>query len=155
MKNIFNNEMNEWEEHLAAAGCRVTAPRRAVMHVLKGTDEPLSPQEIREQAQAIHHRLGLVTVYRTLDLLMELNLVRRIHCENGCHGYLPSSQGHYHAIICRQCGRAVEFPGKNDLNAYIARVEARTGYQIDDHLLQFFGLCAGCQETIRQRSAGS
>lgn len=138
--------MTEWEQCLADAGCRITASRRAVMHVLMEADAPLSPQEVLEQAQAIHRKLGLVTVYRTLSLLSDLNLVRRAHREDGCHGYLIASPGHRHALICRICGRAVEFPGEDDLHGLIERVEVDTGYRVDDHLLQLFGLCPACQE---------
>jgi Fur family ferric uptake transcriptional regulator len=139
--------MTEWEQRLANAGCRITASRRAVMRVLTKADTPLSPQEILEQAQAVHRKLGLVTVYRTLNLLTEMNLVRRVHREDGCHGYLFTSPGHRHALVCRYCGRAVEFAGEDDLHALIERVEARTGYRVDDHLLQLFGLCPNCLET--------
>jgi Fur family ferric uptake transcriptional regulator len=138
--------MTDWEQRLTDVGCRITAPRRAVMQVLTQTEAPLSPQEVFERGGAIHPKLGLVTVYRTLNLLAELNMVRRVHRENGCHGYLPASPGHRHALICLDCGRAVEFPGGDDLHALIERVEAGTGYRVDDHLLQLFGLCPNCQE---------
>ena len=137
--------MTEWEQCLADAECRVTAPRRAVMQVLQQANEPLSPQEIRDQARATHRPLGLVTVYRTLDLLAELGLVRRVHHNDGCHGYLPATTGHFHALICRDCGRSVEFSGDNDLRTLIAAVETQTGYRVEEHLLQLSGLCSGCQ----------
>ena len=119
--------MVEWKERLSEAGYRITASRRAVMAVLTRDSAPLSPQEILEEARTVHSRLGLVTVYRTLNLLTDLDLVRRIHREDGCHGYVLASPGHHHAVICHSCGRAVEFTGKNDIDALIAHVEARTG----------------------------
>ena len=137
--------MVEWEVCLSEAGYRITASRRAVMAVLIQDNAPLSPQEILEQARAVHAGLGLVTVYRTLNLLTDLDLVRRIHREDGCHGYVLASPGHHHAVICHNCGRAVEFTGKNDIDALIAQVERRTGYRVDDHLLQLSGLCPDCQ----------
>jgi Fur family ferric uptake transcriptional regulator len=139
--------MTEWEKRLADAGYRITASRRAVMQVLMQADVPLSPQEILEQAQTVHRGLGLVTVYRAVTLLQELNLVCRVHCSNGCHGYVATSPGHRHHIICRQCGRTVEFPGSEDLNALIAQVEQNTDYLVDGHLLQLFGLCPDCRRT--------
>jgi len=138
--------MTNWEERLVAAGCRVTAPRQAVMQVLTAATAPLQPQEILERGQAVHGRLGLVTVYRTLNLLAELNLVRRVHRDDGCHGYLPASPGHRHALICRGCHRAVEFAGEDDIRLLIERVQTRTGYCVEDHLLQLVGLCPICQE---------
>ncbi len=139
--------MAEWETCLSEAGYRITVSRRAVIEVLIGDSAPLSPQEILEQARAVHARLGLVTVYRTLNLLTDLDLVRRIHRDDGCHGYVLASPGHHHAVICHNCGRAVEFTGKNDIDALIAQVERRTGYQVDGHLLQLSGLCPNCQRT--------
>jgi Fur family ferric uptake transcriptional regulator len=138
--------MMEWEQRLVNAGCRITASRRAVVQVLQEARAPLPPQEILEQGKRIHRKLGLVTVYRTLALLTESDLVRRVHREDGCHGYVMASPGHRHHVICRRCGSAVEFPGEDDIHALIERVEAGTGYRVEDHLLQLFGLCPDCQE---------
>jgi len=120
-------------------------PRRAVMEALVAAEVPLQPHEIRERAQTSHRRLGLVTVYRTLALLMELDLVRRVHREDGCHGYLLTTPGHRHALICQCCARAIEFAGGDDISALIQRVEAQTGYRVEEHLLQLFGQCPDCQ----------
>lgn len=138
--------MGQWKERLAAAGCRVTRPRRVVMQVLEEAGEPLSAQEVLERGRRLHPALGLVTVYRALALFADLGLVRRVHGEGECHGYVPASPGHCHAVVCRTCGRAVEFVGSEDLQGLIARVEAETGYRVDGHLLQLFGFCAECQE---------
>jgi Fe2+ or Zn2+ uptake regulation protein len=138
--------MTEWEQRLADAGHRITASRRAVMQTLMQADAPLSPQEILEQAQTVHRKLGLVTVYRAVTLFQELDLVRRVHRSNGCHGYVATSPGHRHHIICRRCGRTVEFPGSEDLDTLIVQVEQNTDFLVDGHLLQLFGLCPDCQE---------
>ena len=98
-----------------------------------------------EQGQRVHRKLGLVTVYRTLALLAEFDLVRRVHREDGCHGYVLASPGHQHHVICQRCGSVAEFPGESDIQALIERVEAGTGYRVNDHLLQLSGLCPDCQ----------
>lgn len=134
-----------WENELAAQGFRITAARRAVMRVLLATAAPLSPQEICEQGREVCRRLGLVTVYRTLALLEDHGWVRRVHREGHCHAYVSCSPGHSHAMVCRECGRTTEFLGADDLRTLIARVEATTGYRVDDHLLQLSGLCPDCQ----------
>ena len=135
----------EWEQALIDAGCRITAPRRAVMQTLQQASAPVLPQEILEQGRHIHHKLGLVTVYRTLDVLIGMNLVRRVHRRHGCHAFLPSSPGHHHAVVCRACGQATEFAGRGDIDALISGVERSTGYRVEDHLLQLSGLCPGCR----------
>lgn len=134
-----------WEKRLSAEGFRITGPRRAIMEVLLAASVPLSPRAILEQGRWVHRKLGLVTVYRTLALLEQFNWVRRVHREDGCQAYLPASPGHSHALICRGCDRAVDFGGGDDLDTLIERIEARTGYHVNDHLLQLFGLCPDCQ----------
>ena len=138
--------MNTWEQQLSSRGHRITASRRAVMAALTEACEPLSAQELLGRAREHHHALGLVTVYRTLTLLSELELVRRVHRSDGCHGYLGASPGHHHAILCLHCGRAAEFQGRDDLANLLGRVQRETGFEIDDHLLQLYGTCAECRE---------
>lgn len=134
-----------WEERLSQAGWRVTTPRRVVMQVLQRAGRPLSPQEIYARGRRIHRSLGLVSVYRSLEVLERVGLVRRVHQESRCDGYVLASPGHYHVLICRRCQRTVEFPGAEDLRGLIARLEEQTGFRVEDHLLQLIGLCASCQ----------
>jgi Fur family ferric uptake transcriptional regulator len=115
------------------------------MAVLQGADAPLSHQEILERGEAIHPTLGLTTVYRTVALLRELGVVQRVHRSNDCHGYVATSPGHQHHVVCQRCGRVVEFPGTEDLDALIRQVERTTLYRVEGHLLQLFGLCPACR----------
>ncbi len=137
----------DWEKRFSAEGFRITGPRRAIVKVLLGASVPLSPHELWEQGRRAYAKLGLVTVYRTLALLERFDCVRRVHREDGCHAYAPCTAGHSHALVCQRCGRADEFPGTNDLEALIARVEQTTGYHVDSHLLQLSGLCPECRRT--------
>ncbi len=88
--------------------------------------------------------LGLVTVYRTLSLLSELDLARRVHWEEGCHGYAVALGGHRHNLVCEKCHRVVEFPGC-DLDPQLHRLETETGFAVKTHLLEVVGLCPDCQ----------
>ena len=136
-----------WEERLSRAGWRITTPRRVVMQVLQRAARPLSPQEIYMRGRRIHRSLGLVSVYRSLEVLERVGLVRRVHQEDRCDGYILASPGHHHILLCRRCGRTVEFPGAEDLSGLIAQVEQRTGFQVEDHLLELIGLCSPCQRS--------
>ncbi|WP_376789849.1 Fur family transcriptional regulator [Thermoflexus sp.] len=135
-----------WEERLNQAGWRVTMPRRVVLRVLQQARRPLSPQEIHARGRRMRPSLGLVSVYRALEVLEQAGLVRRVHQGARCDGYILASPGHHHVLICRRCGRAVEFPGAEDLSGLIAQVEQRTGFRVEDHLLQLSGLCAPCRK---------
>jgi Fur family ferric uptake transcriptional regulator len=145
-------------QKLSQAGYRITRPRRAVIRALLEDEGYASPAEVRERARSHYPTIGLVTVYRTLDLLSELGFVRRIHTEEGCHGYATANHGHHHHLICRHCGAAVEFQGC-DLSPFLARISQQTGYTIEDHLLELVGVCSDCQQvpagTQRMRSTES
>lgn len=144
---------------ISAAGHSNTRARRAVLRALAAAAEPVSPAELLAAGRQYHPALGLVTVYRTLDILAGLGLVRRLHLTEGCHSYALSTPGsldpdccgdaepyaHGHHIICQECRRAVEFAGC-DIEAIVAAVEAQTGYRVRGHWLEMFGLCPGCQE---------
>jgi Fe2+ or Zn2+ uptake regulation protein len=135
----------DWEEQLSQAGWRITTPRRVVMQVLEQAARPLSPQEIHARGHRLHRYLGLVSVYRALAALERAGLVRRVHREDRCNSYVLASPGHHHLLLCRRCGRTVEFPGTEDLSSLIAQVEQQTGFRVEDHLLQLVGLCAPCR----------
>jgi len=120
------------------------------MEVLsQSSRRPLSARELQERAQAHHERLGLVTVYRTLEILERLGLVRRIHAEGSCHTFIAASPGHRHAITCERCSMVTEFDG-DDFCLQISQVEATTGYRVSGHWLQLAGLCPTCRVESRE-----
>jgi Fur family ferric uptake transcriptional regulator len=137
--------MNQTEmaQALRQAGYRLTQPRLAILRVLEENDAGLSPDEVHQQGKATCASLGLVTVYRTLDLLDELGLVRRVHSEQRCHGYASAGTDRHH-LICQGCRRVIEFPCEG-LDGLIESVRQQTGYTITNHLLELSGLCPDCQ----------
>ena len=149
MKKIFNMT-NPKVEHILAdlkrLGYRLTRPRRSVLQVLMESDDCLRPEEIHVRARRYCPTLGLVTVYRTLSLLSALDHVRRVHHEDGCHGYARTELTHGHHLICRDCLQVVEFPGMDDLSHLIDPIERETGFLVEDHMLELRGVCPACQE---------
>ena len=131
---------------LTEAGYSNTAARRAVLTAICQTDGQASPSELLAVGRQYHPRLGQVTVYRTLEILQGLGLVRKLHSDAGCHAYAPAAHDHGHHIICQRCQRAREFEGC-DIGAVVAAVETQTGFQVQSHWLEMFGLCPGCQVT--------
>jgi Fur family ferric uptake transcriptional regulator len=135
----------EMAQALRAAGHRLTQPRMAVLKVLQASDAGLNPEEIYQQGRVICDSLGLVTVYRTLELLAEMGLVRRVHSEQHCQRYARAGTDRHH-LVCDACHRVVEFPCSG-LEELIERVGDQTGYTIQSHLLELSGLCPECQRT--------
>ncbi len=137
--------VTSWLESLKEHGYRLTEARRAVVEVVATSKRALSPLEVYEIARRRYPALGLVSVYRTLEMLSALHLVQRVHQEDGCNAYLPSFEGHQHLLICERCHRVEYFDG-DDLEALFVRVGEQTGFEIRSHWLQLFGLCQACKQ---------
>ena len=132
---------------LEANGYRLTAPRRAVVEIIALSQHVLTPIDIFEQARPNHARLGLVTVYRTLEKLEELELVQRVHQPSGCQAFIAAFSGHQHILICQGCGRVEFFSGEEDqIETLMSHVGQACGYQVQSHWLQLFGVCRQCQD---------
>jgi len=135
----------DWQEKLTTAGYRHSRPRGVVMGVLERAKIPLSPIEILKLAQKEGHRLGSASIYRALDLFLDLGMVKPVHTNEDCHGYVLATEGHHHYIICSKCNQVVEFDGSGDLALIMTRVEEETGFKVNDHLLQLYGFCEECR----------
>ncbi len=135
-----------WLGDLQSNGYRLTQPRRAVVEAIAESQHLLSPFDVFERARREYPRLGLVTVYRTIEKLEELELVQRVHRPSGCQAFIAASSGHQHLLICQNCGRVEYFSGDSGLIEPLMRqVGKDSGYQIGEHWLQLFGECRGCQ----------
>ena len=131
---------------MQANGYRLTAPRQAVVEIVASSRRVLNPIEVFELARVSYPKLGLVTVYRTIEKLEELGLLQRVHQSSGCQGFAAAFSGHQHLLICQECGLVDYFSGDQEtLEGLVADVEKKSGYFIQEHWLQLFGVCAHCQ----------
>jgi Fur family ferric uptake transcriptional regulator len=129
---------------LRQRGYRLTPQRRAVLKVIAGSRDHLTPGEIYQDVNKLYPTIGLVTVYRTLDMLAGLGLICEVHAAGSCRSYLlrrPSE--HHHHLICSACGAVVDFTGC-DLSELEQRLSRETGFEIEGHLLELFGRCQDC-----------
>lgn len=134
-----------WLTQLHENGYRLTDARRAVVEIVEQASRALTPVEVYDLARRKYRALGLVTVYRTLEKLEELHLIQRVHQPQGCQAFVSAGHGHQHLLLCQNCGR-VEFFDGDDLDALTQSIAQKTGYQINEHWLQLFGLCANCRK---------
>ena len=128
---------------LEAAGYRITGPRRAVSELTTGRTGTFSAAELEVDARARRLRVGRATIFRALELFVELGVVERLDLPSGEHAYIRCEPTHHHHLVCSRCGRAeeVDDAGLQEVTETIAR---RTGFRIDTHRLELFGLCPTC-----------
>ncbi len=146
----------KFKELLREKGLKVTNQRLLVLEVLADhRDKHLTAEDIYELVKEDYPEIGLATIYRTVQLLLEMQLVDRISLDDGCARYEIGESGagegkhHHHHLICRTCGKVVPF--RDDLLEELERhIEKETGFHVLDHELKFFGMCMECRK--RQNS---
>jgi Fur family ferric uptake transcriptional regulator len=130
---------------LENAGYRLTAPRRALADLIAGREgSTFTAADLVADVRSRRLGIGRATVFRAIDLLVSVGAVERIDLQNGEHAYVACVPTHHHHVICARCDRSIEI-GDLGLGAVSREVARRTGYRIDGHRLELFGLCPACQ----------
>ena len=130
--------------HMERAGFRLTAPRQAVLQVLQTEKGHLSHAEVLRLARRIYPGVSRATVYRTLDILTTMGMLRPLY--DGVRGsQVARVEGGHHHLLCLECGTTIHFDDCA-LRELEERVGTRLGFQIRSHLLEFFGICRECNE---------
>ena len=130
---------------LDRAGYHSTAPRRAMAEMVAGRTGRFTAEDLLSEARRNRRGVGRATIFRSLEIFESLGLVEQVHLPNGEHAYVACALSHHHHVVCRRCGRSQEV---GDLGITpIARelVEQRTGFLVDTHRIEFFGLCPDCR----------
>jgi Fur family ferric uptake transcriptional regulator len=124
---------------------RATGQRRALSSLVAGRSGHFSAADLLADAHDAKLRIGRATVFRTLDLLAEQGALERIDLPSGDHAYVACEpqQEHHHHVVCRQCGRSVEV-ADSGLQSIVDELGRRSGFRIDSHRLELYGLCPDC-----------
>jgi Fur family transcriptional regulator, ferric uptake regulator len=129
---------------LDAAGHRLTEPRRALVDLIADRRGPFSAADLAAEAGRRRQRVGRATIFRLLELLVELGAIEQIDLPGGGHAYVVCEPSHHHHLVCSSCGRTTEI-ADGVLREAVSDIEAVTGYRIDSHRLELFGVCPTCR----------
>jgi len=133
------------ETALRRHGYKITKQRHNVIKAIIETREHLTPAAIHERVCRENPGIGLVTIYRTLDILSEMGLICEMHAGGSCRSYLVRRPAeHHHHLICSDCGTVIDFTDC-DLGKLERRLARETNFRIDGHLLEFVGQCRNCR----------
>ena len=125
---------------------RETRQRAAVAAALEGLAEFVSAQELHARLREQGDAVGLATVYRTLQNLVEDGEVDVLRAGDGEAVYRRCSSGHHHHLVCRNCRRTVEVDS-TAVERWTRRVAEENGFADVDHVLEVFGTCTDCART--------
>ncbi len=122
---------------------RPTKQRTAIEADLERSEEFRSAQQVHASLHAHGDKIGLATVYRTLQSMVDEGLVDALRTDDGEQSYRRCSTGHHHHLVCRVCGRTVEIEGPA-VERWTASVADAHGFTEVDHTLELVGRCAEC-----------
>ncbi|HEY0639174.1 MAG TPA: Fur family transcriptional regulator [Pseudonocardiaceae bacterium] len=135
--------MTELRSTLHRRGLRMTPQRQLVLDAVREL-EHATPETICGHVRRTAPAVNITTIYRTLDLLSELGLVRHTHLGHGAPVYSTEEHEHLH-LVCHRCGEVIEGP-RALLDDLVAAVRGRWGFELDAAHVALTGVCAGCHE---------
>jgi Fur family transcriptional regulator, ferric uptake regulator len=119
-------------------------PRLLIFQELSNASSPLSPLEIYQNLLKKKKKVGLTSIYRSLELFESLGFVFKIVNGSNVKYKLCELENHHHHIVCKACGNVVEL-NFCDISDWSKKVTESTGYQVVDHQLNFYGFCKSCK----------
>lgn len=127
-------------------GQRNTRQRRAVIDILEGLTTFCSAQDIHQALTNQGQKVGLTTVYRTLQQLAEVGAIDTLHDDSGETLYRScATDDHHHHLVCTSCRTTVEIDG-GPVEDWAAKTAAEHGFTKSGHTAEIFGLCSNCQQ---------
>ena len=131
-------------DELRAAGYRDGGARATVIAYLARQDCCLSAQEIFDGVRG-ERPVGIASIYRTLDLLVELRLVQKVDLGGGTARYeRAAGHEHHHHVVCGDCGKVEPFSDER-LETAMDALAGTLGYELDAHDVVLRGACADCR----------
>jgi len=139
-------------EMLRKKGYRLTPQRHMILSVIQEADEHLSIDQILERVQERNPYVSLSTIYRTLELLRELGLVRENHLPGEQPHYETAESTEHHHLVCRRCRTIIHLEDNllGNLHEQVQQQHAFHGLTLD---LVAAGYCDACWKKMQQEQA--
>lgn len=144
-----------FKEMLREKGLKVTNQRMLVLEIMAAhPGEHLTAEEIFDLARQTYPEIGLATVYRTVQVLVDLSVIDKVSFDDGFARYElggldRESRHHHHHAICSQCGKVFSFQG-DLLDTLEQALLDKSGFFVTDHEVKLYGLCRECREAMEE-----
>ena len=144
--------VEDLREKLSAGGYKTTPQREEILKIFVENPElhHMSAEDVYSILREKDSEIGLATVYRALDLLSELGILMRVDFGDGCARYELNTTDpkvhHHHHLICLKCKKVIEFE-EDLLDELEADIANKSGFQILNHEVKFFGYCSDCRKS--------
>ena len=143
-------DLKDLRGKLSESGYKMTPQRKEILKIFVEHSERhhMSAEDVYSILRENDSEIGLATVYRALDLLSDLGILVRMDFGEGCARYELNTADptihHHHHLICLNCKKVIEFE-EDLLEMLEAYIEKKSGFQIVNHEVKFFGYCSDCR----------
>ena len=136
------NTVHALKQSFHDLGHRFTSQRQSIWRLFNNAPNGYT---IPDAADVLKKKgIGHATVYRTVKTLQKLGRLHWVHEKNGEHRFVARHGPHSHMLTCRSCDQVIEFESCN-LTLLEKLLTLETGYRIEGHELEFYGLCPRCR----------
>ncbi len=147
MNKLIKKLYNKFKTKIISSNYKLTKPREDILKVfVENKTNHFSAEELYNEVKKINKDIGLATVYRTLDIFCELNILHELDFNSGYKRYeVNIEEKHHHHLICLECGQITEF---NDqvLENFEEDLEKTHNFNIVSHRIKFYGFCQQCKQ---------
>jgi len=142
----YEQLLNDFRILLKKNALKFTIQREVILDTLYNSDEHLTPESLHNLIQSKHPELktGIATVYRTLALLEDSNMVTSLSFGAQGKKYELGAKEHHDHLICTECGTITEFVDE-DIEKRQHDITDELGFKMSDHSMQIYGICNKCQ----------
>ncbi len=143
----YNKLLSDFKQLLRDNGLKFTIQREVILETLYNSDEHLTPEALHHLIQEKHPDLntGIATVYRTLSLLEDSNMVTSLSFGAQGKKYELGAKDHHDHLICTECGQITEFVD-DEIEERQKKIADALGFKMQEHSMQIYGICKKCQE---------
>ena len=128
---------------LSRSGCRVTQQRKSIVTEFARQQRYVTPQELHARLAGRRPRIGLATVYRTLEVLERIGAASRALRPSGEASYLFCAGAHHHHAVCVNCGKVDDVPC-GSAERLARSLANRLRFRLTQHRVELVGLCERC-----------
>src|ERR1700691_2585934 len=139
-----SDRMATFHSRLRERGLKSTAPRDDIARVFFALGRHISAEELFAEVKKVNQHVGYATIYRTLKLLKECDLVFERHFDEGQARYEVAGEHHHDHFICERCGKILEFEN-DDIERMQQAIASKLGVVLTHHKMELYGLCADCR----------
>lgn len=131
--------MDRIEKLCVEKGLRMTEPRRVIARVLSGADDHPDAEELHRRANALDSSISLATVYRTVKLFEDYDIIERHDFRDGRSRYEEAPTEHHDHLIDVRSGKVIEFHNE-EIERLQEEIARKHGYKLVDHRLELYGV---------------